>query len=301
MAKFFFSGFSVDMRMHIVEPTAKFSYKIAGGSIKNRLGKSRELTEHVFEEIKNLKKGKPLVYVELADIRNIITKVMPENKPIIIRALKKSDYKSMEAGADYIYDGSDNIVGHLLELPLKKNRLKIPDIPTMLHEITHIFDKMLNPKIIARTTNLSGTLESGRFVGVQTENYNRLYDKLYPIKEESFSNAVEKDMLLQKREQEIREYLRNKKVRTKLNVLQNMRYQLGLELNAYSVENEFIDRMTPKGENLSFLKTDVDKYLFREKIDILKRITFEVIAKERKKMRKTILNNTIQIANNKKS
>lgn len=279
------------MKLHLVEPTAKFSYRVCGGNIQKRLDKSRELTERVFEEIKNLKKGEPLVYVGLADIRNIINKVLPENKPIIIRALKKSDYKSMEAGADYIYDSSDNIVGHLLELPLKKSRLKICDIPTMLHEITHIFDKMLNPKIIARTTNLSRALERGRFGGVQTENYNRLYDKLYPIKEEVFSSAAEKDLLLQKRENEIRAYLRYKDVRTKLNVLQNMRYQLGLELNAYSVENDFIDRMTPKGENLSFLKTDVDKYLFREKIGILKRVALEIIAKERAKTRKAISKN----------
>ena len=289
------------MRIHPVEHTAKFSYKVSRGSIQNRLDKSKELTVKVFEEIKNLNKGTPIVSISLADIRNIITSVMPEHKPIIIRPLRKSEYKTMEAAADYIYDSGDNIVGHLLELPLKRKKLEISDVPTMLHELTHIFDKMLNPKIIARTTNLSKDIEYGTFSSGHVDSYNKLYDKLYPIKEEKFKNLAEKNAILQKTEQEIREYLRHKKINTKLNILQNLRYQLGLELNAYTIENEFIDRMTPKGEDLSFLKTDVDKYLFREKIDILKRIAFEVIAKERGKIRKTTKNNLIPITHNIKS
>jgi hypothetical protein len=115
---------------------------------------------------------------------------------------------------------------------------------------------------------------------------------LYGLKEEQFSTESERLEILRAREKEIKEFLRNKDVRTKLDILQNIRYQLSMELNAYTIENGYIDKMTPKGTDLSCLKIDTDKYLFKEKIDIIKRIAFEVIKKERKKIEKNSANLT---------
>ncbi|MBR6099150.1 hypothetical protein IKP85_05325 [bacterium] len=279
------------MRTSLVAQSVKFSYNIAKGSVEKRLAQTRQLDEQLYKLIVNSQKQNPTGNVLLADLRNFVADILPEDKSLLIRPTNKKDLKFMEAGADYLYDSKGNITGHILELPLKRKKLQLGNVPTMLHEMTHIFDKMLNPKTIARTIKLSRELEGFKGHFGHVDQYNNLYDKLYGLKEEQFTTAEEKFAILKTREKEIRKVLEHKKTETKLNILQNLRYQLGLELNAYTIENEYIDRMTPKGEDLSMVKTDVDKYLFRETIEIIEQIMREVIAKERAKIRRSINKN----------
>lgn len=264
--------------------SAKFSYSIAKGSVETRLAKAQELNNQIYSKIKDNLISTQKNYIMLSDLKEIILSVFPEKKKFALDKISKKDEKNMAASADYLFDQYENITGHIVEIPARKNRFAMIEIPTLMHELTHVFDKMFNPKIMKRSANLSYRFDSQTKNSFSFDKYNRLYDKFYGSDYEQFSNEAEKVNILNLRKQELLKLLRGRSAEEKIDVIQNIRYHLGLELNAYTVENGYIDRMTPKGADLSELKTDVDKYLFKEKIQMLKELAFDIIRKEREKL-----------------
>lgn len=292
--KFLFRDFKNDMIRYKVFPSAVFSHSIIKGSPAERMQKLYTLNNRLYSGIKENLVNTGRNSIDIETLRNIIYSVFPEKKHFSIVKIPKNLTQEMEASADYLFDSHDNIVGHIVEIPLKKKCFAMTDIPTLMHEMTHVFEKMFNPKIMKRSAALSYRLENGIGHQVNFNKYNNLYDRLYPIDYEVFTTQAEKTEILKSHREEILKFVRGKSLEEKLDILQNLRYQLGMELNAYQLENEFIDKMTPKGEDLSSLKVQVDKYLFKEKIDILKELTFNIIKKERNKIRINVMKRRLQ-------
>lgn len=271
-----------------VAPSAKFSYSIARGDVHSRLQKGQDLNNIIYSKLKEQFISSQKPYILLPELKSIIASIFPEQKIFSLVKINKKDLKQMEASADYIFDSFDNIIGHIVEVPAKRNKFAMMDVPTLMHEMTHVFDKMFNPKIMKRTAVLSSRYEYNPKFDIEIDKYNRLTDKMYGKDYEKFSTEAEKVNVLETRKQDLLNFLRGKSAEEKLDIIQNLRYHLQLELNAYTVENGYIDRMTPKGENFSNLKCDTDKFLFKEKIKMLKEVGFEIIKRERAKIHKSV-------------
>ena len=270
-----------------IHPEAKFSYSVAQGSVAQRIQKCRDFNAQIYSKIREYHKVTMRNTILFDDLMDMIFSILPEKKTILIKPLNKNNSKSYAGCSDYLFGTGNSILGHIVELPSRKKSLDLVEVPTFIHEITHVFDKMLNPKIMLRTLQLERGLNKLTPVSDrEIIRYNKLYDKMYGGDYEKFSNEQDKVEILRHRTQEIKKFLKGKPVSVKLGIIQNIRYQLGLELNAYTIENEYIDRMTPAGLDLSEIKTQTDRYLFKEKIEILLNMAFEIIRKERGKLRK---------------
>lgn len=273
----------------IINPNALFSFRVAHGSVAKRTELTEQLVEKIYNGIKDYNKESKLEYITKDKFESIIHSKLPENKNIIVRKMNKKDGEMYEAFSGYDFDEYDNVNGHIIELSFKHKHFPLHDTFIFVHEMMHVLDKMLNPKIITRMVNLNNRLYNFPKIGSLTDKYNNVYNSLYGDTYEKFSTEAEKNEILAKHKEKIKRLIAKQPIKEKIDILQNMRYQLWLELHAFTIENKYIEIMgKTKNVDTSELKTKVELYMFEEKIKMIKEIAFKLIKKERIKHKNSL-------------
>lgn len=278
-----------------INPKVKFSYLAARGSAAERIQKSQHLTDKIYTKLKEHGTAPAPRFLPVQTLNDILFSVMPEsNKCIQIKPICKEDARDCEALADFLYDRNKNIIGHSVQIPLSRKGIIVGDIPTFFHEITHVFDRMFNPKYIVREMNVNRALfKYNKSLKKESDKYVKLYIEIYGYDYEHFTNEIEKQNVLKTHKKKVLKFLKGKSVSDKINIIQDLRNLLKLEIHAHDVENDIIERMAPKGIDLSEYQVDTPRYLFKEKIKMLEDIAFDLIQKERTKLRKAHTNKEV--------
>ena len=137
-------------------------------------------------------------------------------------------------------------------------------------------DILFNPKYTARTNRMAKQK-------LYDEKYIKCFDNaLYHLEE--FSNNAEKEKVLKQRKLDIEDWLKDKTPEEKIDCIQEVRYALLMEDNAYRTEKKYTDIMRRNNLKTSDYDKEIDKYLFKEKAELLKQMGFETIKKEREKL-----------------
>lgn len=260
-----------------VNKALQFSQRFINGSPKKKKEMVTQYNDKIYEGIcSHITEGDSF---RSCDALNEINSVLPEKKRIDIKNLQNKFIKNYDGGSDYIYDKNDNIIGQTLELPIKKGKIKGKDLPTFMHELTHILDVFVNPKYNVRATNCE-------IKGLYGKKYDKVYDKLYNV--EKYSNESEKAKIIEERKEEVLNFLQGKPVEDKMDCIQDLRYSLETEQNAYREQLRFARKTQTK--NIEVEPNDLieyeDKYLFTEKLQMLKEIGLDIVKKQRNKLQK---------------
>lgn len=255
-------------------PQVKLPYKYVRGTIQYRQGKAAQLTDYFYRNLRGqFKDGK----ISLAKIQDCVDSVMPSRIKVSVRnLLSELDDTDVEAYSDTLYSSSSGKINVLtIELPTVDNKISIQDLPALMHEFQHVADQIFHPKILSRNQDLARK-------GLCTDEYRDLYET-YIYNYEAPESKREHDYILKRMEQVIKSFMSKMSPEEKAGYLQDSRYCLMLEENAYHTQYKYAKKLKKQHVPLrddSLIKENKD-YMFAEKIELLNNMLASLIRKER--------------------
>lgn len=248
----------------------KLPYKITRGSYLERQQKADRTINKIFNDIQGQFKNNEL---SLDKMQECIDKNIPRHVKIIIKNCEDEDY---EGFSDILYSTqSGKINATTIEFPTKNKKVKIEDLPTIMHELQHVIDQLYHPKYLARNQYMANK-------NLFSEKYNNLYDEWIYNKEDP-ENKKEIKYILSVIKQKILEFLKGKATSDKINYLQDCKYCLQMEDKAYFTQSKIAKKL--KKKHLKVKQEDLLKlnknYMFQEKINLINEIASSIIGKER--------------------
>lgn len=252
-----------------ITPQVKFSLDVSRGSAQDRRNLASDINQQIFETVlPNIKDG----FLEISDFETALHKHLPEDKRVDIINFEPTD-DCEDGGSDLIEDDDGNYIGQTIEVPSMNGRVSGRPLVTVFHENRHVLDVLSNPKYMARVKSMYAK-------DLYTRSYNNLLGKFYSDLEEPTPENKEKELKdLKKR---LNRFLRGKPVDAQIDCLQDLRYTLETERNAYADQYKFECRLNENGINTGDyeLEDESKYYSFDEKIDLLKQKIAEIIEKE---------------------
>ena len=254
----------------------KFSPIYTRGSTRTHNIIRTQLSERLYSEVMDLfasqarteAKSNPKAgeYISKDQLREIFVKILPEPLNFKIQTSTKKDVKNNLSASMCAISNKQGMEGYKLILPLKDDKLYIEDIPELMHEAGHLLDYALNPQY---TANL---------ISIGNKDF---YKKLSEIYEKFYYTVTDYSLFRIKRV--TKTFLRNLSCKDKLKALKNIKLRLMTESNAYLTENHYWQelRKQRKGMKKDPPPTPLD-FCFREKIRLINRMRYKIVAKERK-------------------
>lgn len=260
------------MAMNKLYNTVRAPLKYTRGSYKERQSKANNLTEEFYRLFENEIKDNYTIF-SFSNILDKIYQVVPDKKLYFL--IRPNRCKNYGAYTEYLYGKNKDIIGVTIDMPEIKKNIRTAHLSYLMHEFQHISDQIFHPKYIARSQYLSK-------IRLMNNKYDRFYDKYYYCIDEYHTEKQKKDILENVKIRTIN-FIKKLDINGKLAILQDTRYCLESEINAYEREKETSQRLKQKG--LTIIKDslyDMPKHaMFREKIEVLKEIISEVIKSER--------------------
>lgn len=265
---------------NITLPPVKLPYKTVKGSLQIRQDKSSQLVNKFYRELKGrFKNGE----ISLKEIQKCIDELLPNNINVIVKNLVQDVEDPDLLGYSALnYNSSSKINAITLELLTTENKIRLRDLPSLIHEFTHITDQLYNPKILARCQYMT---EKDLYV----KDYDNLYESFIYNLEEPECNK-EKLFILKRLEQVFKGFLKKLDPKDKINYLQDSRYCTMLEINGYHSQRKFAKQLAKQHVNIDEedLLNENKNYMFSEKLELLNKLLKDIINKERAKQKANI-------------
>ncbi|MBS6602560.1 MAG: hypothetical protein KH301_02225 [Brachyspira sp.] len=218
--------------------------------------------------------------VPLEKIKKAYLKVLPSHKRLEVHKLPQY---TPNDGSVYIgMNKKRNIEGYIVNL--KPNYygivqgLGLQEFGTLMHESDHLFSYFTNPKYVKRIIIMCEN-------GYRDKNYFKFFDnELQSVKKQNRKDL--KSVLYKKLEK----YFKNKSSAQKINTLQDFRYRLINERNAYNTGNTYQSMIEDYHPGILSQKTSpvkVNRFYFDEKIEVISNMLKNVIRTEREKLKHT--------------
>ena len=251
-------------------PSVKLPYAVTHGSIAERSAKAADLVEQLKLKTESSIKNET---INLRKLQTIIDGILPEQ--ISIKVLKNKN-TTCSALNDTISNEKWQITDLTMELDSKDGVLPQEMIIGVLHEGRHIADALFNPKYLARQQ----TLEQK---GLYSRKYDDVYENQFYISEYAETpKEIRETMKIIKHK--LHNLLRGYSPSDKVNIIQDLRYGLETEKNAYIMQYKYGQEFCKKGivKREDYYENHTPKFLFDEKMALLKQTAFEIIQKARK-------------------
>lgn len=258
------------------------------GSIETRQIKARQLVERLYENIHDkFENGK----MPIEEIQKQVTSILPPQLNVIVQ--EGYDRHFNGAYSDIIFASNiKKIIGTTIELFSSDHKFNQKSLPILTHEFQHVADQIYHPKYLARVQHMQNS-------NYATEKYDRLYNDILYIPEFAESKK-EKQLILKRIEHKLHKFLRRRTAEEKLDYIQDARYTLEMEHQAYLTQAKYVQKMKEAGipVNTDDALDNYDEiFMFSEKIQLLKKIGFDIIQKERQKIAKKLENQKLRNVN----
>lgn len=259
-----------------INPILKIPYSIAKGSPKQRQIKSDILTDKLFQNISKLIKDDSSSF-SYQDLQKYIYEILPDKNLKIIVQKMEEEIPDSDAVCDVLYNANKEIRAICINLGGSKNLIESKFIPTFMHEFQHVADDIYHPKFLSRLQNLNKK-------NYDNEKYAKFYDEYYYCSE-FIEGKQDKKNVLKLIKHKTQKFLKGLNTEDKINYIQDIRYSLMSEIEAYKRQIKVAHDLKSKGIAVSEL--DFEDYpkegLFEDKIKLLKSMAIEYISKERAK------------------
>ena len=265
------------MSYNSLTPRLRLPFNSVRGTVQQRRQKAALCVDKFYRDFspKYNKRG----VVSFDEIQKSVDAVFEHKLNVhVIQKPQTDEYGGQDVA---ISDYSGKLSALTLELDkFKHNRLRFMDLITVIHEFQHVADQFFHPKFLARYQYMSSE-------GLYTPKYDNLYDN-FLYKYESPRGKRHKAKILKTIKYKIKKFLRGMPVEDKINYIQDARYFLMSEDNAYRIQYKYAKKLEKK--HINVLSEDLEKqnqqFMFKEKINLLTQLGFEIIQKERRKMAK---------------
>ena len=254
-------------------PSVKLPYKQVNGSLQQRQQAAIKLVDKLYRELyPKFNKNNEL---PLTEIQKSIDGIFEKKVKILV---KESSTPEFDGSSDVICSPiNGSFTATTLELnPNKKGNVHISDLVTIIHEFQHIVDQLFIPKYLVRGQKM--TLNS-----MMTSKYQKLYDQLYCY--EYPETKADKRKIIKFLEHQIKKFLKGMNVSEKIDYIQDARYSLSMEEQAYRTQRKYAKKLYKKHISIKNgeLDDEISLHMLKEKIKLLTRIGFELIETERGK------------------
>lgn len=257
-----------------INPVLKIPYSIAKGSHSQRQIKSCILSDKLFQSISSAIKDDSSAF-SYQELQKYIYDVLPDkNLKIIVKKMEEK-FPDSDAECDLIYNANKEIKALCINLSGNNNYIDSKLIPAFIHEFQHVADEIYHPKFLSRLQNLNKK-------NYNNSKYVKFYDQYYYY-DEFIECKKDKKNLLKYIKHKTQNFLKGLSTEDKINYIQDMRYCLMSEIEAYKKQIEVANHLKSKGITVnSFDFYDYPKEgLFEDKIKLLKNIALEYISRER--------------------
>ncbi|MBR6722044.1 hypothetical protein IKL64_01150 [bacterium] len=253
-------------------PSVRLPYSKIRGSLEQRQQAAIEVVDKLCRELyPKFDKNKEL---SLSEIQKSIDDIFEKKVKIIVKQTSTPEF-----------DGSSDVVcspingsytATTLELNSVKGKIKFEDLITIIHEFQHIVDQLFIPKYLIRGQKMT-------LLGMITTKYQNLYDKLYNY--EYPTSKADKRKIIKLLEHKIKKFLRGMNISEKMDYIQDARYSLIMEEQAYRTQRKYAKIFYKKHLPIKEyeLEDEISLHMLKEKIQLLTRIGFELVEKERGK------------------
>lgn len=229
------------------------------GSAIQRMKKSKELTDQFFDNVKGT-----FGYgdVSLNIFTQILTKYVPQN----IKMEVLENFNPTTSNLSLHITNTGEIQGYTLFLPLAKNKISKSNIGNIMQSVLEMFTRILNPKYNKR--------------GIDTINKNLNNSKITQLLNTICSSKVLTDSDLDKS-------LAGNTTQEKIDILQNIRYNIKLKLDKYKIHNKYQKEIENLYKYKNMSKTEPIKYTqfqFPQKIKLIETKLAQIIKEERQRL-----------------
>lgn len=257
-------------------PNVKLPFKIIRGSVAQRKDKAANYVTKLYEDLHpKFAHGK----VTINDVRESVDMVIGAKRKV--RVFQNPENELTSGGQDVLLsDFNEKISAVTLEIDSGKRYFKMADLITVIHEFQHVVDMFFNPKYLSRYQYMATN-------DLYTKRYNKFLDEFF-YKDVDYKGGKGKAKFLKKLEYKLVKFLKRAPKGEKLNYIQDARYELIAEMQAYKTQLKYAKKLDKKHEKVyAGDLDDINKvYLFKEKLKILKKVAKDTIKKERLNMEK---------------
>lgn len=258
------------MTINKLLPQVSLPYRVVSGSFEYRQNKAQQFTHKIINDISGVIGSEGIT---ISKLNKLIKHLLPRN---LVFSARKIKVKNTEAQLSRVFSDRNFVVEQVLEIKPDENGLiTLFHIPEIAHEIRHLADSLFHPKFLLRDQSIAQKI---KFL----DKYGDFYDKNVYVKE-IFFGKKDKIRILKQIRHQIRKALRGLKIEDKINLLQEMRYNLISERNAYKAGSKTAKKIFNKNIPVyeDALYNPSKEFMFNEKIKLLETIIYEMISKER--------------------
>lgn len=255
-------------------PKVQLPYRYIKGSAEYRKLKSRAISENIFYELLKLYKNKDDIAV--SEIGRNYNKLMPAKIDLTVKKLSKAEEEICGAMMSNVIDKNGNTNSFRISIPAEENEFAIEDLPALIHETVHLFDGLCSPK----TTKTISKIYAKNLENITNDFYNKYFY--------CGDSTQIKKVRLPKLKHLTKNFLKKNQKEDRILVLKYIKESLESERSAFKIQNDCDDYLEKIGRGdrpYTFEEINM-AYHFDEKINMLKKMIFEEIFKERLKIAK---------------
>ena len=255
---------------NVLLPSTRLPYHIVKGSVAARAANSEKLTQKIYESLsEGIKTDKTILKFET--IQNRLLKLIPGVK-VKVQKSKKPD---CEALIDVFGSKKGIVYGYLLGIKRPENKVRVGFFPMLMHEIQHLSDYLYNPKNLAREQKLIKIQE-------KFHKYNNFYLK-YMYDEYPSDSPQMRKLYMYYVKSALYDFVKKADENYIIDFLQDIRYTLKSETNAYKKQIEYAHKLQEKGFKINpqDFQERIKYFMFEEKIKLLEETLYILIKKQR--------------------
>lgn len=265
------------MIINKISSCVKIPYPAVKGSVTKRQAKANAFVENLYGNLKPEIKDDYSIFT-YEQLNKDIREILPDrNFSIIIRNLTKEDSENCEGICEVLYNKDKDIKAIAIDMNGIESTIRSVHIPAFMHEVQHVADDIYHPKYLSRLQDLNKR-------GLLNKKYDNFYDTYYYSPEVVESKQDKKDVLKIIKNR-TKKFLRRLSIHQKMDYIQDMRYSLISEIEAYKTQRTIAKDLKSKG--IQIKDFDLEDYpkdgLFEEKVNLLKELAMEYLTKERAK------------------
>lgn len=265
------------MIINKLSESVKIPYNMVKGSFAQRQAKANALTERLYKNLSEELKDNYSIF-NFEQLQKKLHEVLPDkNLKIIVQNLPDGHGENCEGICEVLYNKNKDIRALSVGIDGISSTLRSIHIPAFMHEVQHAADDIFHPKYLSRLQHLNKG-------GLNNKKYELFYDTYYYCPEVIESRQDKKDALKIIKNR-TKKFLRRLSIHQKMDYIQDMRYSLISEIEAYKRQRAVAGDLKSKGMQIKDfdLENYPQKGLFEEKISLLKELATEYITKERAK------------------
>lgn len=269
--------FITRMIINKLSPSVKIPYEIVKGSFKQRQLQANNLTGKLFENINSsIKDDYSIITYEQLQ-KHINDALSDKNFKVIVQNITDEYIGTCDGLCEVLYNANRDIRALSLCLSGIGNTIRSMYLPVFMHEFQHLADDIFHPKYLSRLQSLNKK-------GLNNKKYDDFYDKYFYCPE-FIECKSDKKYALKVIKNKTKKFLRGLNISDKMDFIQDMRYSLISEIEAYKQERAVAKALQSKGIMIKSLTFEdyAKEGLFEEKINLLKNLAMEYITKERSK------------------